>query len=156
MRKDKGRWAPFERSGMAKRPDWFYRQSAVLPYRVSYGVPDVLLITSRKRKRWILPKGVVEPDLTPLESAVKEALEEAGIEGDVSPNGLGTYSYEKWGGVCTVEVFLMAVRTEFENWPEATFRRRDWMSFEVAAERVDEAELKKLILGLPEVIRIGD
>ena len=139
---------------MAKRPDWFYRQSAVLPYRVSYGAPDVLLITSRKRRRWVLPKGVVEPGLTPQDSAVKEALEEAGIEGELSSDGLGTYSYEKWGGTCTVEVFLMAVTTELEIWPEAAIRQRDWMSFEVAAQRVNEPELKTLIRRLPEVIRM--
>jgi 8-oxo-dGTP pyrophosphatase MutT (NUDIX family) len=49
-------------------PDWWYRQSAVVPYRRGTNGLEVLLITSRKRKRWVLPKGVIEPDMTPSAS----------------------------------------------------------------------------------------
>ena len=45
-------------------PDWIYRQSAVLPYRQGPDGLEVLLVTSRKRSRWVLPKGIVEPGLT--------------------------------------------------------------------------------------------
>ena len=137
---------------MAKVPDWMYRQSAVLPYRLRGGDPEVLLITSRKGKRWVLPKGVIEPELTPLESAAKEALEEAGIEGEVSEQALGSYTYEKWGGVCTVQVFLMKVTTEHDTWPEADVRHREWLPVGEAAERVKERELRNLIRRLPHAI----
>ena len=138
---------------MAKRPDWFYRQSAVLPYRASSDTPEVLLITSRRRRRWVLPKGVVEPGLTPLDSAIKEAMEEAGIVGEVNARSIGSYSYEKWGGICEVEVFLMLVTTELETWPEAAIRHREWTPFETAARRVEEAELGDLIRRLPMIIQ---
>lgn len=137
---------------MAKYPDWFYRQSAVLPYRLRCGEPEVLLITSRKGTRWVLPKGIVEPELTPLESAAKEALEEAGVEGEVLERKLGIYTYEKWGGTCKVKVFLMKVSSELETWPEANFRRREWLSIGKAAERVDERKLRKLIRRVPDAI----
>jgi len=127
------------------RPDWYYRQSAVIPYRRTADCLEVLLITSRKGKRWIVPKGVVEPHLTPPQSAAQEALEEAGIRGDVDAQPLGSYRYEKWGGVCAVEVFPMVVTEELDAWPEAGFRRREWVPPAVAKERLAEVELHAML-----------
>ena len=51
----------------------------MIPYRIKGKKKvEVLLITSVKRKRWIIPKGYVEFNLSPFESAKKEAFEEAG------------------------------------------------------------------------------
>ncbi len=123
-------------------------QSGVIPYRCRHGELEVLLITSRKRKRWLIPKGIVETWLSPKDSAVKEAWEEAGILGQVIQPPLGTYQYDKWGGTCRVEVFLLQVETVLESWPEE-WRDRQWLSLEEAASRVDEAELKQMILAVP-------
>jgi phosphohistidine phosphatase len=130
-------------------PEHFFRQSAILPYRYDRDNLEVLLITSRRRKRWVIPKGVVEPDLTAAESAAKEALEEAGIEGDLQPEPLGTYRYEKWGGICSVTVFAMAVTSTYETWPES-YRSRLWLDPAQAAARVDEPDLKAMILRFAE------
>ena len=126
------------------RPDWHYEQSAVIPYRWRDGEVELLLITSRRRKRWVLPKGIREPYLTPAESAAREALEEAGVEGAVSPEAVGRYEYRKWGGTCRVEVFTLEVRRIHDRWPEQ-FRDRRWMDPEEAAERVQEADLRELL-----------
>jgi phosphohistidine phosphatase len=129
---------------MAEVPDWMYRQSAVIPYRRSGDRLELLLVTSRKGRRWVLPKGVVDPGMTAAESAAKEALEEAGVRGPVDPRVLGIYRYRKWRGTCTVEVFAMAVEEELATWPEAS-RKREWLAPEEAQRRVDEAELKAII-----------
>ena len=129
---------------MNQIPEHFYRQSAVLPYRIEQGRLKILLITSRKRKRWVLPKGIVESDLSPAESAKKEALEEAGIEGTLVDQPLGTYSYEKWDGHCTVEVFPMFVEIMHPTWEENE-RTREWLSPSEAAARIDETELQDII-----------
>jgi phosphohistidine phosphatase len=126
-------------------PDHFYTQSAVLPFRVDGGSLEFLLITSRRKKRWVLPKGVVEQHLDPADSAAKEALEEAGIEGRVSDKPIGSYRYEKWDGICSVEVFSMAVETTHESWQE-DYRERCWLSPMDAAARVNEPALKRIIL----------
>jgi 8-oxo-dGTP pyrophosphatase MutT (NUDIX family) len=112
----------------------------------------VLLISSRKKRRWVIPKGVKEPDLTPQASAAKEALEEAGIEGRVSERPIGTYRYQKWGGICTVEVFAMAVGEVRETWEES-YRDREWLSLETAISRIDEDRLKELLRSLPDFLR---
>jgi len=133
-----------------KVPEWMYRQSAVIPHRFGTDGLEVLLITSRKRKRWVLPKGVVEPGMTPAGSAEKEAFEEAGIEGRVDDRPLGSYQYRKWGGTCTVEVFAMRVTVQSAGWPEADIRTREWVPLADAAGRVDEADLKRMIADLAE------
>lgn len=130
---------------MGEVPDHFYTQSAVLPYRSLESHVEILLVTSRSKKRWVLPKGVVEPNLSPVDSAIKEAWEEAGVEGTVTPKVLGSYTYEKWGGLCNVQVFPMLVERVSQNWPESK-RTRRWFEPEEAARRVDEPDLKELII----------
>jgi phosphohistidine phosphatase len=128
------------------RPAWFYEQSGVIPYRLKRKSLEVLLVTSRGRGRWIIPKGVIDPGTTAIESACKEAYEEAGIRGEVAAKALGKYQYGKWGGTCTVAVFALKVTTVLETWPEDAIRRRKWMRLEKAARAVEESALKKLIL----------
>jgi len=126
-------------------PSHFYTQSAVLPYRLIEGRVEFLLVTSRRKNRWVLPKGVVDPELSAVDSAVKEAWEEAGIEGTVSSRALGSYRYEKWAGVCTVDVFLLRVEEVSETWPES-HRKRQWLEPREAALRVDEPGLQQIIV----------
>ncbi|MCP4328398.1 MAG: NUDIX domain-containing protein [Alphaproteobacteria bacterium] len=133
-------------------PDWIYRQSAVLPYRQGAKGLEVLLVTSRKGSCWVLPKGIVEPGLTAAESAVKEAREEAGVDGPVGTEDFGRYRYKKWGGTCTVEVFPMEVRSEMDDWPESDMRQREWMTVSEAARRVDKKKLRKIIRRLPDAV----
>ncbi len=136
---------------MRSKPSWFYQQSGVIPYRVADDHVEVLLITSRRRGRWIIPKGIVDPGKTAAESAAKEAYEEAGIHGDISSAPIGTYRYDKWGGECRVEVFLLKVDTELEAWPEASVRQRRWMTITDAAHAIEEPQLQELILAVPEL-----
>ncbi len=129
---------------MPEKPEFYYRQSAVIPLRRRAGELEILMITSRKKKRWVLPKGVIEPDLTPPESAAKEALEEAGIEGRVAADPAGTYHYRKWGGTCSVLVYVMEVELVHAAWEE-DFRDREWVRPEEAMARVDEDELRQIL-----------
>ncbi len=123
---------------MGQKAAWWYKQSGVIPYRLNKhdasGVfrLEVLLITSRKRKRWIIPKGIIEPELSPQTSAEKEAFEEAGVVGHVSERSLGSYTHQKWRGTCRIEVFPLEVTEVCKTWPERAFRERKWMSVDEA------------------------
>ena len=138
---------------MGDHAEPIFPQSAVIPWRRREGRVEVLLITSRKRRRWVVPKGLVEPHLSPADSARAEAFEEAGIEGVVSPDPVGRYEYAKWGGICHVEVFLMAVERVLETWPEG-FRERVWLPPADAAARLWEADLADLVRAVP--LLLGD
>ncbi len=143
---------------MITYPDWVYRQSAVLPYRRRDGDLEVLLITSRSGRRWVLPKGIVEPGMTAPVSAAKEAREEAGVGGAVSQRSLGKYRQDKWGGTCRIEVFPMRVTAESEDWPESGIRRREWLPLSAAIERVEGKKLRRILGSLPKQLakRKGD
>lgn len=80
-----------------KKPEWYYHQSAVIPYTEEYGKTRLVLVTTKKKKKWTLPKGIVEPDLTPEESALQEAYEEAGIEGEIRGGIFDTFQYNIMG-----------------------------------------------------------
>ena len=135
------------------KPEGFYTQSAVIPYVEDKAGIRIVMITSRKRGRWIIPKGIVEPDMTPRASARKEALEEAGVKGKVLKQSIGTYSYQKWNSTCTVTVFVMRVKKLLETWEEEWMRSRELVSLEEAADRVEEVALKKMILSLPDRLK---
>lgn len=71
------------------------QQSAALCYRIEQGRAEVLLITTRKSRRWIIPKGWLINGLTPSETACREAWEEAGIRGLCEKQALGRFHYQK-------------------------------------------------------------
>ena len=127
---------------MAKRPDWLFRQAAVVPF---FG-EQVVVVTSKKKKRWVLPKGVVNLGMSSAESARQEAFEEAGLVGTLRPDPIGSYVYQKWGGSCTVTLFVMDVVQLLDAWPEAHLRERELVSPEEAAARMREPELKQLLM----------
>ena len=129
------------------------RQVAALCWRPSSkrasGI-EVLLITSLNSKRWIMPKGWPEADLTPAENAAREAFEEAGVTGKINPQPVGKYHYLKerkdGGGVpCSVEVFALAVTKRLEDWPEKGSRELLWLPPEQAAAKVSEPALRQLL-----------
>lgn len=126
-------------------------QSAVVPYRIRDGQVEVLLITSLQTRRWIVPKGHLEPGMSVQESAAQEAYEEAGVKGAVRDRAIGTYDYikadEKISVIRRVDVFPMEVSRILDDWPEKTMRQRQWMTLEDAADAVDEPGLKKIIAG---------
>jgi phosphohistidine phosphatase len=133
------------------KPFDFCRQSGVIPYRVRQGNLEILLITSRKERRWIIPKGIIEPDISARNSAAKEALEEAGIKGGVHVRLLGTYRHRKFGRTCTVKVYPMRVTRVYKVWQESD-RNREWMPLKKALKLVGNDGLRQLMKKLPETI----
>ncbi len=129
---------------MGNVPESFYNQSGVIPFRIKKKKVEILLISSRKNKHWVIPKGVIEEGLNAAESAKKEALEEAGIEGEVFNRSIGSYEYYKWGGTCKVEVFPMKVNKLKDTWLE-DFRNRKWFNIDEAKEKINHNKLKELI-----------
>jgi 8-oxo-dGTP pyrophosphatase MutT (NUDIX family) len=124
-----------------------YNQAAALPFRYINDRLQIMLITSRRARRWIIPKGLLEEGLSPSELALKEAYEEAGITGNISHRSLGMYKYEKWNGICRVEVYSLFVTNILDRWPEDTFRFRQWFDFSDVAQLIENNELRQLISG---------
>ncbi|MCP5374376.1 MAG: NUDIX hydrolase [Hyphomicrobiales bacterium] len=124
-----------------------FRQSAALPYRRTKGGCEVLLITSRTNRRWIIPKGLIEPNMTAPQSAALEAFEEAGVRGKMCDACLGTYGVEKYGTQGTVEVYAMRVTEELDKWPEQADRQRQWLPIEQAITTAGDEGVAEILRG---------
>ena len=126
-------------------------QCGVLAYRDRDGGGfEILLITSRETKRWVIPKGNLMIGLSAHEAAAREAFEEAGVRGEVQSQPLGAYWYDKRlkdadAVPAKVEVFSMRVTAQEQNWPEKGQRDLCWFDTAAAADAVEEPELKALI-----------
>ncbi|WP_025052275.1 NUDIX hydrolase [Sulfitobacter noctilucae] len=125
-------------------------QFAALCYRVRRGKVQILLITSRGSKRWIVPKGWPMDGKTPAASAALEAWEEAGVTGKAAQTCLGVYTYDKDVGLeddlpCVVMLYPLEVTALAKKYPECGQRRRRWVSRKKAAQAVKERDLSRLI-----------
>jgi len=125
---------------MADQETWI-QQAAAIPIRQG----RLCLVTSRSGKRWVIPKGLIDPGKTAPEIALQEAWEEAGLVGVLRPDPVGSYFYEKYGGTCHVAVFLMDVTEAAEQWPERSFRERAWLGVREAIQRIEEEGLRSVI-----------
>ena len=126
------------------------RQVAALPWRLEDGQRRILMITSRETRRWVIPKGGRMVGKSDPEAAAQEALEEAGVKGDIKDHSIGVFRYAKGlkdGGqrLCVVSVYPLEVLIQLGAWPAAHQRERRWMTPAEAAEAVHEPDLAALI-----------
>lgn len=134
-------------------------QYGALCWRIRDGKVQVLLVTSRRTKRWIIPKGWPMKGETPSAAALTEAKEEGGVEGKVQTRSIGLYAYVKHADLknsinCVVAVYPIKVRRLADTWLEKSERKRRWFSRKRAAAAVKEPELARLIRNFdPKVAR---
>lgn len=124
-------------------------QFAALPYRLNPDL-EILLVTSRGIGRWVIPKGWPVRGKSPRGSAAVEALEEAGVTGQVSKRPIGVYDYVKVmadgvGQDCLVTVFPLRVKARKAKWREQDQREWNWFDWKSAAALVDEPGLADII-----------
>lgn len=144
----------FKRLSDGFKASWFCRpdmlQVAALCYRHVGDGHEILLVTSRGRGRWILPKGWPKKKISSAQTALEEAFEEAGIRGEVCENPIGTYHYEKltkYGFTmnCMATVYEVIFTQMAADFPEKGDRDVKWFTPEAAAEAVSAPELAKLL-----------
>ncbi|MBW4599811.1 MAG: NUDIX hydrolase [Calothrix sp. FI2-JRJ7] len=130
---------------MAQKTKKVLQQSGVIPYRVQNGATEILLITTRNQQNWVVPKGGVVNGMSAPDSAAKEAWEEAGVIGQVNPNQLGTYKYQKNGKTYSVQMYSLPVEVESEKYPEVGQRVRRWVNVNEAVRQVKKSSLKRIL-----------
>jgi 8-oxo-dGTP pyrophosphatase MutT (NUDIX family) len=114
------------------------QQAAVIPYRPAGAAFEFCLITTMSSGRWSLPKGFIDPGESAIESAYKEALEEAGLHGVIDAETVGRYRYSKWGETFTVAVYLMEVTVTDDDWLECEVRQRRWATADEVLELIGD------------------
>ncbi|GJN27766.1 hypothetical protein PR202_gb15815 [Eleusine coracana subsp. coracana] len=141
---------------LRQRYDNEYRLVAgVVPYRVAAdGQTEVLMVSTPNRDDLVFPKGGWEDDEDVYEAASREALEEAGVKGNIdviihlSPcslsflefidrTALGLWVFRSKSsqadsdsprGACKGYIFAMDVVEELDQWPEQDTHGRQWVS----------------------------
>lgn len=133
------------KQGVGKR-----RQVAALPWRGEGPGLQILLVSSRETKRWVIPKGWPMKGRTDPAAAAQEAYEEAGLDGVIAEQSVGDYEYLKRlksgaARLVKVDVYPLQVTGEHATWPEKGQRTLQWMSPAEAALGVQEPELRDVI-----------
>ncbi len=111
----------------------------------------VLLVTTRGKRDWIIPKGWPIRRLTAGATAAREAYEEAGLLGAVIGEGpIGCSRYENRGNsrkaaIHEVSVFLFAVKRQLRKWPEKAERETRWFAPTEASTLVVQAGLAEIL-----------
>lgn len=134
-------------------------QVGALPFRAGEGGSgEVLLLTSRETRRWVIPKGWPMKGKKNWQAAAQEAKEEAGIIGQTQKTPIGDFFYFKRKAahfeLCRVEVYLLEYRKRLESFREMGQREARWFSLAEAAEAVDEPGLTALLHRLAEESRL--
>jgi len=122
-----------------------FEQSAIIPYKIEDEELKILLITSIRKKKWIIPKGFIEFNLSAFESAKKEAYEEAGVIGTNETFELGSFNLIKYGGLTKIIVYSMEVEKFKEDYPEKNLRKRKWFSAKEAIKTITIPEVGEMI-----------
>ena len=133
-------------------------QAGAIAYRVDHGRIEVLLITSRDKGRWIIPKGNIAAATPPHKAAKIEAYEEGGVKGKIegsAPLGFYTYSKKKESrkrSSTSVEVYLLRVAKQVKNWPEKRERKLSWVPILDAINLVEEPGIVPLLQRVSELV----
>ena len=126
-----------------------HAQVAAIPLRWVDAKPEILLVTTRGKGRWTVPKGWPLTEAPNAACAAREAFEEAGVTGYVAPYSLGVFQYEKKLGSAknwfSATGFVLQVETEHDNWPERNERKRAWFALDEAKALVENEDLAVLM-----------
>uniref|UniRef100_A0A803MMY4 Nudix hydrolase domain-containing protein n=1 Tax=Chenopodium quinoa TaxID=63459 RepID=A0A803MMY4_CHEQI len=127
---------------------------------------EVLMINSQSGPGLLFPKGGWENDETVEEAAAREAVEEAGVKGDLMMVKFNMRNFREFGqyyqdllgyykfkskthqdefcpeGLCKAAMFAMLVKEELGSWPEQSMRNRFWLTVPEAAQSCRHAWMR--------------
>lgn len=106
--------------------------------------PEIAIVSVKPKLRWQLPKGIVDPGETPQVTAVREVMEEAGIETDLIKL-IETIEYWyrslKYGKPVRYHKFVHFYLLEYKSGDVANHdhevEESRWVSFDEALEMLD-------------------
>lgn len=135
-------------------------QSGVIPYSIVNDTPVFLLVTSRQRGHWIFPKGRLAEGMTPGQSARREAQQEAGVDGEIALEPIGSYRAWKTRGmrrtVIEVAMYPLRVEQQHDEWRETGERYRHWCTLTEAARLITDTQIVALLRDFARTLREHD
>jgi 8-oxo-dGTP pyrophosphatase MutT (NUDIX family) len=95
--------------------------------------------------RWVLPKGHIEKDHSPRDTALREALEEAGINGKISEFPADEYDYHKFDRNYHVLMYMLEITEMLDEWPEKKLRNRQLLPLEAALRTLSDVNVREIV-----------
>ncbi len=152
---------------LARQPSWFRNflllfrrparlQVAALCRRVRNGKTEVLLVTTKTTRRWILPKGWPIQKFRAHRTAEIEAFEEAGVTGKVHEIPFASFQSHKGAAAglklkTEVLVYLIDAEADAQDFPESGKRKVRWVSIDEAIKLTDEPGLIDVLQRLKDI-----
>ncbi|MEL6921700.1 MAG: NUDIX hydrolase [Pseudomonadota bacterium] len=127
-------------------------RAGAVPFRLPKKKSDpisVLLITSMTRKRWIVPKGVIEDGETMADTALRETLEETGVKGKLIEDFPMTVLIERQLETgfehvpCTF--YPLLAKSMSKKWEESGARERHWVTLPQARRLIRDDDYSELL-----------
>jgi 8-oxo-dGTP pyrophosphatase MutT (NUDIX family) len=138
--------------GLRAAGESIVRQAGAIPYTIVKNQVVFLIVTSRGSGRWIFPKGELTDGQEPWETAALEALEEAGVEGEIEHQPIGSYQTTKSLAfrrtVIEVDMYPLRVTRQLDKWQEMKNRHRHWVILPEAKRLLSEPRLAELAQSL--------
>jgi len=105
------------------------------------------LLARHNGGHWSFPKGHVENEETEEETALREILEETGLNARIDTSFRHQVTYSPKPGVIKDVIFFIATPTGGSERPqEAEISQLEWFSFQEAAERITYATDEEILL----------
>src|SRR5690606_16684233 len=103
------------------------------------------------------PKGRIPERTTPWLSAAREAHDEAGVEGVVGTEPIGSYRAWKTRGmrrmVIEVEMYPFRVERQLDSWRETGERYRHWVTLAEATRLITNERIVDIVRGFARTLR---
>jgi 8-oxo-dGTP pyrophosphatase MutT (NUDIX family) len=126
----------------AKRRSSVVQQAGAIVVRSGRLGPRILLVTARRNPdNWIFPKGHIEDGETRRDAAIREAREEAGVDGDITASA-GSMSFDF--GSSRYRVHYYVVITE-DRGREREGRRLRWYGYKQALRKLTYDETRQML-----------
>lgn len=71
----------------------FHKSAGVLPYRITNGQREFLLVLESFSRCWSIPKGHMEAGETEAQAALRELREETGLDAELDPSSFASVEY---------------------------------------------------------------
>ena len=118
----------------------------VVPFRTDNGRPEFCLVSVSEDSRWDFPRAPARPDELRQVTALRTALEIAGVECELElPGPLDQFAASKVDPAETITAFLVRVETENGHHSTATGYRRRWCFAEEARVRIRRKPIRRFI-----------
>jgi 8-oxo-dGTP pyrophosphatase MutT (NUDIX family) len=122
-----------------------HREIGALPYRIRKNGIELILVTTRDGKRWILPKGQPEKRMSHPDVAKMEAYEEAGVLGAIDKDKHAEVVLSRGVKRTRLRIYPLRSKKVLKEYPESDRRKRIIVQPDDALKMISDKSLRKCV-----------